>query len=160
MARKSGFLFVSLYMKQCGVSLQRYYAGSYSKGEQLSVPIALTRSGIPIIIPSHVRKVMRRCDDRADRWVRIYLSWFGVARLILLVKRVSSSTFESITTPTRDIDSVEEVLTMLRKHGMKRISTYLPSVHLIPLNQGFKWKPTWKSTPLGESYMLRFLQKE
>lgn len=73
MARKSGFLFAALYTKQCGVSLQRYYAGTYSKGEQLSMPIALTRSGIPLIIPSHVRKVIRRRDERADKWVRIGL---------------------------------------------------------------------------------------
>lgn len=141
--RKSGFLFVSMYLKQCGVSLQRYYSGSYSKGEPLSVPIALTRTGIPTIIPPIPPYIRRRHDDRADRWVRIDLSWFGVNRLIPLVKKVSSSTFESITKPTEDIDSVKEILTMIHTHGMIHLSS-LPSVHKIPLLQGFVWKPTWK----------------
>jgi hypothetical protein len=127
--RKSGFVFVSMYLFQCGVSLQRYYSGSYSKGEPLSVPIALTRTGIPTRIPPYIRKVIkviRRHDDRADRWVRIDLSWFGVNRLIPLVKKVSSSTFESITKPTEDIDSVKEILTMIHTHGMIHLSSVSP----------------------------------
>ncbi|KAH0644769.1 hypothetical protein KY284_032653 [Solanum tuberosum] len=54
--QKSGFLYTALYLKQCAVSLQRYYAGNHHKGDLLSVPVSLTRCGIPKIIPVVLRK--------------------------------------------------------------------------------------------------------
>jgi hypothetical protein len=62
MVRKSGLLFTAIYLKQCGVSLQRYYAGSYSKHDSLSIPVSLTRTGLPIIIPIIVRRSIRVRD--------------------------------------------------------------------------------------------------
>ena len=41
---------------------------------ELSVPISLTRTGLPRIIPPFHRKVIRRRDDRADIVVKLYLS--------------------------------------------------------------------------------------
>uniref|UniRef100_A0A0V0IT24 Putative ovule protein n=1 Tax=Solanum chacoense TaxID=4108 RepID=A0A0V0IT24_SOLCH len=41
--RRSGFLYTALYLKQCTVFLQRYYAGCYSKNDTMSVPVSLTR---------------------------------------------------------------------------------------------------------------------
>lgn len=76
MVRKSGLLFTALYLKQCGVCLQRYYANSYSRHDQLSVPVSFTRTGLPRIIPPLLRRVRRGRDSRADKWVRILLSWF------------------------------------------------------------------------------------
>lgn len=58
-------LFTALYFKQCGVSLQRYYSGSYSKHDSLSVPVSLTRSGLQRIMPIMVRRAIRKHDDRA-----------------------------------------------------------------------------------------------
>lgn len=51
-------------------------------------------------------------------------NWFGICRIIPLAKKVSSSLFESITTPSSDIDSVKEVLNMLKRHGKKLISLF------------------------------------
>lgn len=78
--RQSGLLFTALYCKQCAVSLQRYYAGSFSKRDSLSPPVSLTRCGLPRIIPAPIRKAIRARDDRADILVRLYLSWFGLSK--------------------------------------------------------------------------------
>lgn len=68
LGKRSGWLFASLYLKQCASSLQKAYGGNHVP-EQLPVPISLTRSGYPTIIPSFVRHEMRRHDDRADKLV-------------------------------------------------------------------------------------------
>ncbi|KAH0735019.1 hypothetical protein KY285_010726 [Solanum tuberosum] len=65
----------------CTVSLHRYYAGCYSKNDTMSVPVSLTRGGIPKIIPT-----------------------------IAVAPKMKKATFQSITTPHSDIDSVREVL--------------------------------------------------
>lgn len=53
----------------------------------LPYPVSLSRDGIPRIIPVFHRRLIRRRDDRADRIVRLYLSFFTLNRLILVVKR-------------------------------------------------------------------------
>lgn len=88
MVRKYGMLFTAFYLKQCGVSLKRFDSGSYSKHDSLSVPVSLTRTGLQRIIPIMVRRAIRVGDSRADKWVRIYLSWFGAARLVELASSV------------------------------------------------------------------------
>lgn len=74
--RRSGYLFTALYLKQCAVSLQRYYAGCYDPKASLSVPVSLTRSGIPTVIPAVLRAHLRRRDSHGDRLVKLDLSWF------------------------------------------------------------------------------------
>lgn len=155
--RKSGLLHTALYLKQCSVSLQRYYAGSYTKTDLLSIPVSLTRTGLPVIIPVYIRKVIRRHDDRSDMWVRTYLSWFGIARIIELAPKVSKATFLSIHSPSEDISSVEEVLSVIKSHSQRLVSMYLPSVHSIPLNQGLLWEPTWKATPMSQKFVSQLL---
>jgi hypothetical protein len=44
LGRKSGWLHVALYLKQCAASLQKAYAGDKVKPELLPVPVSLTRS--------------------------------------------------------------------------------------------------------------------
>lgn len=46
MYRKSGPLFTALYLKQCSVALQRYYAGNRVDKEMLPIYMSLTRSGL------------------------------------------------------------------------------------------------------------------
>lgn len=57
---KSGPLFTALYLKQCAVSLQQAYAGEPTEKGLLPVPVSLTRSGYPDIIPSFHRKMIRK----------------------------------------------------------------------------------------------------
>lgn len=73
--RKSGLLllFTALYLKQCATSLQLYYGGVPQAPSRFYFPISLTRSGIPTILSSFHRIIIRQRDDRADR---LYLSWF------------------------------------------------------------------------------------
>lgn len=74
--RKSGALFVALYLKQCASSLQKAYGGTKSPPDLLPFPVSLTRSGYPRIIPRFHRRMIYRRDDKADILVKIYLSFF------------------------------------------------------------------------------------
>lgn len=154
--RKSGLLYTALYLKQCAVSLQRYYAGNYRKGDGLSVRIGLTRLGIPTIIPAVLRKHIRARSDRGDRLVRLYLSWFGVSKLIKVAPKVTKGTFSTISTPHRDIGSVKEVLGEIKDSFRELQPTYLPDLPFIPLTKGMTWEPTWKATPLVDRWVRRF----
>ena len=95
LGRKSGWLFVALYLKQASTTcLMQYYSttGKY-KPDSLSVSISLTRSGLSRIIPPYHRKMISKRDDRADVLVRLYLSAFTAAKIIRLAKKVSRATF-------------------------------------------------------------------
>ncbi|KAL6519618.1 hypothetical protein OROMI_032866 [Orobanche minor] len=145
--RKSGPLFTALYLKQCGVALQRYYAGYKVEKDSLPIYVSLSRSGLPRIIPRHLRHRISIKDDRADYLVRLYLSWFSVAKIIKLAKPISKATFKSIITPTPDIDEVREVHGWMLSHFLAIHRKYVPWVSTIPLEKGLTWMPTWKSTP-------------
>lgn len=144
---KGKSLFTALYLKQCSVSLQRYYAANPIKHEQTSIAVSLPRSGIRRIIPRRDRHCISVRDDRADYLVRLYLSWLGVARIIELAKPVSSETFRSITHPVDDIGSVQEVMALMKVHFKAICRKYFPWITTIPLKKGMCWEPTWKSTP-------------
>lgn len=68
----------------------------------MSVQVSLTRSGLPRIIPRKLRFVISKQDDRADRLVRLYISWFDLSRLIRLAPKVRKSLFEGISAPIKD----------------------------------------------------------
>lgn len=75
---QAGFVFTeevwpaSLYLKQAAVCLQKAYAGVPQPKSQLPVPVSLTGSGLPRIIPSYHRKLILKKDERADTFVKIY----------------------------------------------------------------------------------------
>jgi len=75
-------------------------------------------------MPVMVRRVIKKHDDRADKWVRISLSWFGVARLLELAPRVRRATFQSIVTPSKDIYSVAHIFHNLFIAGMTSQAYY------------------------------------
>lgn len=79
LGRKSGWLHLALYLK---ASLQKAYAGDKVKPELLPVPVSLTRSGYPRIIPSFHRRFILRKDDRATILVQLYLSFFSLSILL------------------------------------------------------------------------------
>lgn len=90
--KNSGWLFTALYLKQCAVSLQRYYGWSGEKkwliNQSSSVSVSLTRSGIPRIIPRHHRHWISLRNERSDFLVRWYLSLFQLAKVIKLAKPI------------------------------------------------------------------------
>ena len=143
----SGWLHVALYLKQCAVCLMHYYLhNNPALLCDLSVPVSLTRKGIPRIIPAYHRKVISRRDTRADQLVKIFLSVFTLAKVIKLSKRVTQETFTSIGTPVADTQAVVRFArTVLFGAVPKLLTRYVPSVTTIPLHQGMTWDPTWKA---------------
>lgn len=63
------------------------------------MPISLTRSGCPRIIPSFHRRMIYKRDDKADLLVKLYLSFFTLSKLIKLCPKISKKTEKSITQP-------------------------------------------------------------
>lgn len=55
------------------------------------LPISLSRSGIPRIIPSHHRRMICVRDQKADMLVKWYLSIFSFSKIITLAKRVENT---------------------------------------------------------------------
>lgn len=148
LVRKSGLLHTALYLKQCSMSLQVAYGSVTTPPtpQQLPVPISLTRTGYPRIIPSYHRRMIRKRDDKADRLVQMYLSFFAFSKIIVAAKAISKKTFESITTPT-DLGSVQDAVNPIKDKIDLLTNRYLPMIRKIPLHQGMKWVPTWKSLP-------------
>lgn len=145
--QKSGWLFTALYLKQCAASLQKAYGGDTYVPELLPVPVSLTRTGYPRIIPTFHRRLIRRKDDKADRLVQLSLSFFSVAKIVQLAKKVSSSTFKSMTEPA-DLESVTSVTNDIRVSLHQGVlSRYLPWISTIPLQQAMVLDPTWKALP-------------
>ena len=144
--RKSGLLFTALYLKQCSSALMKAYANDPIVGTS-PFPVSLTRSGYPRIIPAFHRRIIYRKDERSDKVVQLYLTWFSVAKVIVLAKPITKETFRSITDLPKDMDSVRSVVGELKTHGMELIYRYLPGISTIPIHQGISWEPTWKSVP-------------
>lgn len=153
MYRKSGSCFTALYLKQCTVSLQRYYANTFDPKVKLTVFVSLTRCGIPRVIPAVLRSHIRRRDCHGDMLVKLYLSWFGLANAMLVAPKVTRSTFASIVTPHPDIERVREVLEEIKTSFRDLQPLYLPHLRAIPLVKGITWEPTWKSTPILDSFL-------
>lgn len=150
MRKKSGLLFTALYLKQCGVALQRYYATSHPKAlirDSSSVSVSLTRSGLPRLLPVHHRHVISKRDDRADFLVKLYLSWFSISKLIKLAKPVSRLTFSSIVDKPKNYGNIRKVLTLIKEFFPKIQAIYLTQIAHLPLHKGLVWEPTWKTVP-------------
>lgn len=146
----SGLLFTALYLKQCSVALQRYYATSTPKkliSDSSPVSVSLTRSGLPRIIPKHHRHVISTRNDRADFLVRIYLSWFGISKLIKLAKPITRSTFSSIVDKSLSFENIGTIFNLLEDYGQLIDRKYLSQIAHIPLEKGIVWEPTWKTVP-------------
>ncbi|WRX13024.1 hypothetical protein QQP08_005511 [Theobroma cacao] len=100
--QKSGWLYLSLYLKQCTTYLHEYCRGEKSPHSLLLVLLSLTRSGYLRIIPSFHQQLMYKKDGKADQLVKIYLSFFSLAKVIQLAKRIDKLLFSSIVSPWDD----------------------------------------------------------
>lgn len=79
--KRSGWLFVALYLKQCSTSLKVYRSSDKPKApSSLSVPVSLTGSGLPRIIPSFHRREIRRGSPKGDQLIQISLSVFTFSK--------------------------------------------------------------------------------
>ena len=94
LGKRSGWLHVALYLKQCASSLQKAYGGVPFKPDLLPVPVSLTRSGYPRIIPPFHRLEIYKKNERSDLLVKVYLSFFSLATVICLAKKIDKTTFD------------------------------------------------------------------
>ena len=145
--KRSGWLFLALYLKQCRVCLQRYCAGD-SVPDSLSPAVSLTRCGLPRIIPSFHRGKIRRGDARI---IQLYMSLFTVSKLIPLAKKIDKTLFTSIVSPS-DLDTITTMVAEMKPKFRLLLSRYVPHVDSIPLFQGLEFTPTWKAVPTGQWY--------
>lgn len=145
--KASGALFLALYLKLKASSLQIAYGGDRRPHDRLPVPVSLTRSGFPRIIPSFLRRQRYKKDDKADMLVKIWLSLFNLSKIILLAKRVDFSTFASIVSPWKDPEKVVQAVNRVAETLPQFLGRYLPWVSQIPLDEGVTWEPTWKAIP-------------
>lgn len=137
--QKEGWLHAALYCKQCAASLQKAYGGDREPHDLLPVPVSLTRSGYPRIIPSFHRRMMYKKDDRADQLVQIYLSFFSLAKIIELAKKVDKGTFASMVNPWKDPDAVQQIVGDIKCNLLSLVKRYLPWLSTLPLQQGLVW---------------------
>jgi len=130
--RSSGILFTALFLKQCAVSLQRYYGMELPLPKECTKPmVSLSRDGLPRIIPSFHRRVIKMKDDQSDRLVKMYLSWFSLGRCVTVMKRVTSDTFTPITKFNDHLPGVLEVCSEVEKKDILEhsyLSTFSLSV--------------------------------
>lgn len=146
LSRRSGLLHTALYLKQCSVLLQQSYGGEVVVGCH-PVMVKTTRTGLPVIIPAFHRKLIRVGDDRADLLVKMYLSWFSLGRIVRLARPLSWKHISSIDNLPKDSPGIREILRELTITGRTLLNRYLPRASRVPIHQGMRWVPTWKSVP-------------
>jgi hypothetical protein len=83
-----------------------------------------------------------RHDDKADSLVHISLSFFSLAKVILVTKGISKSTFKSIVSPWDNPESVVEMVGSIKVDLLPILRRYVPWVSTIPLRQEIRWAPT------------------
>lgn len=79
--------------------------------------------------------------------VKIYLSFFSLAKVIQLAKRIDKSLFSSIVSPWDDPERVESTVWSIKLHLSQLCRRYMPWLPTILLQQGMTWAPTWKALP-------------
>lgn len=93
--------------------------------------------------------MIRKRDERADIIVKLYLSALSISKVIPLAPRVSKKTFSTIITPLtkEQEESVSNFSELFVRDLPDLIQRYLPKVTQIPLQQGIRWRPSWKALP-------------
>lgn len=143
--KKSGILYTVFYLQQCNSSLMVAYGGDRRK--LLPTMVKLNRRGYPCIIPKFHRFVIYDKSERADKLVKFYLSMFSLFRALLVAKRVTRETFTSIVTPTPDVDRLTAFLAKFLLTRKDLLDLYTPWINTIPLEQGIRFVPSYKSLP-------------
>ena len=142
MYRRSGALHTALYLKQSASCLMRWYGeGGKVQPYHLPVPVSLTRTGLPRMIPAFHRNQIRKFDDKADTDVQLYLSFFSLSKVIIKAK--TKMTFAS----PEDIDRIISFIGEVKGPMKELLLRYVPTLPTIPLKQGIRWDPSWKALP-------------
>ncbi|KAK8539715.1 hypothetical protein V6N13_035007 [Hibiscus sabdariffa] len=155
--RKSGPLFLARYLKQCLVLVYWYVAGAEKTARpQLSLPVSLTRTGLPRIIPPVYRKAIRRRDMLVVRMVITILSFYRIMKVgakgwrIVNTKTIYDRSF---------VPSVGVVIwsNFFQDYAKPLLQRYSPSACDLTLELGFTWRSVYSSTPNATSRIFKNL---
>lgn len=165
--KKGGFKFCSAYLKACSVTLMNYLSWDDTLGPRLTsiqgTKCSITRCGLPRLIASKHRSIIRKGGKEANEIVRCYLTLFGFYRMYYRksgradlssiceagpirslgeynILRIKPPVVEGIAEP------LDDVLHFLEKvfpsFAMKLIPNFPTD-----LLMGFDWRPSWSSGP-------------
>lgn len=148
--KTNGMLFVSQYCAMCQISLMKFMSDSPDRGvlPAKSTWCGLTRCGLPKLIASSHRKLLRRRDANARRIAQVYLTIFALGRLYKRAKTFPN--LVPIESPLiyKDGDQPiwEDLIFSLKKELPELIFSSFPKC-LREIELGFSWKPSWSSGP-------------
>ncbi|DAB41747.1 RNA-dependent RNA polymerase [Dahlia pinnata mitovirus 1] len=147
LARKSGLLFTAKYLKQAqGLVMWYVGSGSVSPRPKLSMHMKLTRCGLPCMIPSHFRKLIRKGDMKVIRLVLTVLAFHRIMKVGTDGwNRVNHTTIHH--PKYKDNAATQEWCKTLLQSAGSMLSAYVPGYKEIPIKFGFSWEPVFTSGP-------------
>jgi len=80
--RSSGGRGLAMYLKVCQIALMNNLSGRKLHVSAFSPRVALTTSGLPRVIPRVHRRVIARREDGWDLYARLWMTLFGLYRVI------------------------------------------------------------------------------
>lgn len=108
-------------------------------GFTLPHPILLIRCGLPRNIPAFRRKMIRRRDNKADPFVKLYLSLYSISKCILVRERQGFGYRQRA--PQKKLRDKCKCISLAER--------YAPVMFTIPRDAGFRWLSQWSSSPVG-----------
>jgi len=163
----NGFRFVSAYLKVCNTSLLNYLSKDYDqvpfKPQMYETRCSLTKGGLPRIILTKHRKIIRKGGPEAVSVIRCYLTLFGFYRTFVDLRKVAN---------LKTIWTEGGIQYLTGKEAFYRFPNVIPGEHdtqtdllgwlqhcfpALALSQikgfpseiklGFNWIPTWAGGP-------------
>lgn len=174
--RKNGARFCSSYLKNASTQLHNYL--SYTQEDTPYKPMmygprcSTTRRGLPRIILSKHRKIIRECGPDAITTVRCYLTLFGFYRTYIDTKKVANlkaieqkgglikQTGEEKVYDTPNLvkgehDVTEDIYLWFEQVFPRLAMGTLKSVFPTEVRLGFNWLPSWSGGPNTRNTPLR-----
>jgi len=150
--KKSGLRFASQYLKACQIQLMKFMAESPGLGKThtSSTWCNCTSGGLPRIIPSSHRKILRKRDGKSQDLARIYLTIFGLHRVYF-----RKGTHPDMTSVEGGFSSVFGDDQVFMKSLQQALRIALPEFlySCFPacareVSIGLDWRPSWSSGPV------------
>ncbi|KAK9082377.1 hypothetical protein Syun_031980 [Stephania yunnanensis] len=111
---------------------------------------------IQLAVTEFHRRMIRMRDCKADRLVQLYLSFFSIAKFLLLVPNPKRARYPLKGIARRvEVDELLEGLGELyEEYTVPLFERYLPSYLNQAIPIGFRWRPTWSSVPNSGSGLV------
>jgi len=145
--KKAGPLFLARYLKACLGCLMWYVAGRQGPRPKLAVPVSLTKTGLPRIIPSGLRREIR---ERNYRVIRLIVSVFSIYRLIKVPARKAASRYgENVYHKGwNPSEATLEVSRSLATHFWAVLRRRAPRIEDLNLRSSLFWFQSYTSGPM------------